>query len=213
MPPQGLLVIAASVPPGWQVRFIDENLDAARRRRLRLGRGRVRQRHARAAAADRATSGAAPMRSTGPSCWAARRYRPVPNTIRISTTCMSARLGDATDELFARLERDATRPAAPGRADHPRAARARPSFRCRPMSWRNSAAISSAASSSPAAVRTSASSATSPRSTAATRASRPPTRSAPSSTRCWPAGCPARSISSTTISSRTGAPCASCCRT
>ncbi len=29
MPPQGLLVIAASVPPTWQVRFIDENLNAA----------------------------------------------------------------------------------------------------------------------------------------------------------------------------------------
>src|SRR6266403_5413893 len=29
MPPQGLLVIAASVPPGWQVRFVDENIDPA----------------------------------------------------------------------------------------------------------------------------------------------------------------------------------------
>jgi hopanoid C-2 methylase len=29
MPPQGLLVIAASLPEGWQVRFIDENLGAA----------------------------------------------------------------------------------------------------------------------------------------------------------------------------------------
>src|SRR5215831_11148615 len=28
MPPQGLLVIAASVPPGWQVRFVDENIGA-----------------------------------------------------------------------------------------------------------------------------------------------------------------------------------------
>src|SRR6266853_1240422 len=31
MPPQGLLVIAASLPPGWQVRFIDENIDPATR--------------------------------------------------------------------------------------------------------------------------------------------------------------------------------------
>jgi hypothetical protein len=30
MPPQGLLVIAASVPAGWQVRFIDENVEAAK---------------------------------------------------------------------------------------------------------------------------------------------------------------------------------------
>src|SRR5262249_21326342 len=30
MPPQGLLVIAASVPAGWQVRFADENIDAAK---------------------------------------------------------------------------------------------------------------------------------------------------------------------------------------
>src|SRR5258708_12692118 len=29
MPPQGLLVIAASVPAGWQVRFVDENIDPA----------------------------------------------------------------------------------------------------------------------------------------------------------------------------------------
>src|SRR5262245_56081547 len=29
MPPQGLLVIAASAPSGWQVRFIDENIDPA----------------------------------------------------------------------------------------------------------------------------------------------------------------------------------------
>src|SRR4051812_8403281 len=29
MPPQGLLVIAASIPPTWQVRFVDENLQEA----------------------------------------------------------------------------------------------------------------------------------------------------------------------------------------
>src|SRR5260370_7959584 len=29
MPPQGLLVIAASVPAGWQVRFLDHNIDPA----------------------------------------------------------------------------------------------------------------------------------------------------------------------------------------
>src|SRR5262245_26324334 len=29
MPPQGLLVIAAALPPTWQVRFIDENISAA----------------------------------------------------------------------------------------------------------------------------------------------------------------------------------------
>src|SRR6202045_3062780 len=29
MPPQGLLVIAASLPAGWQVRFVDENIDPA----------------------------------------------------------------------------------------------------------------------------------------------------------------------------------------
>src|SRR5436190_7938980 len=29
MPPQGLLVIAASLPPSWPVRFIDENIDPA----------------------------------------------------------------------------------------------------------------------------------------------------------------------------------------
>ena len=29
MPPQGLLVIAAAVPEGWQVRFVDENIAPA----------------------------------------------------------------------------------------------------------------------------------------------------------------------------------------
>ncbi|MDB5517735.1 MAG: B12-binding radical protein, partial [Tardiphaga sp.] len=29
MPPQGLLLIAAYMPPEWQVRFIDENIRAA----------------------------------------------------------------------------------------------------------------------------------------------------------------------------------------
>src|SRR5579871_161897 len=29
MPPQGLLVIAASMPKGWEVRFVDENIDPA----------------------------------------------------------------------------------------------------------------------------------------------------------------------------------------
>ncbi len=29
MPPQGLLVIAASLPAGWLVRFVDENIDPA----------------------------------------------------------------------------------------------------------------------------------------------------------------------------------------
>src|SRR5260370_3910548 len=30
MPPQGLLVIAASVPAGWQGRFVDENIAPAK---------------------------------------------------------------------------------------------------------------------------------------------------------------------------------------
>src|SRR6266498_1004470 len=31
MPPQGLLLIAASIPPEWEVRFVDENMSPARR--------------------------------------------------------------------------------------------------------------------------------------------------------------------------------------
>ena len=30
MPPQGLLVIAAYLPEGWEIRFVDENIAAAR---------------------------------------------------------------------------------------------------------------------------------------------------------------------------------------
>src|SRR6185295_17033311 len=29
MPPQGLLLIAASIPPEWEVRFVDENMSPA----------------------------------------------------------------------------------------------------------------------------------------------------------------------------------------
>ena len=40
MPPQGLLLIAAYMPEGWPVRFIDENIAHGDRRRLRVGRRR-----------------------------------------------------------------------------------------------------------------------------------------------------------------------------
>ena len=110
MPPQGLLVIAAAVPPSWQVRFIDENIAPASARRFRLGGGGVRQRHARAAAADRGHPAPRPR---------ARPHRRAGRLLGLGLSRSITRtfdylhvgeLGDATDELFARLSRDAARP-------------------------------------------------------------------------------------------------------
>ena len=76
-------------------------------------------------------------------------------------------LGDATDELIDAACARRFAAAAAGRARPRASAASSPSFRCRPTSWRSSTAISSAASSSPAAAPINASSAISPRSTAA----------------------------------------------
>ena len=90
MPPQGLLVIAAVLPPSWQVRFIDENIDAGHATTISPGptwcssaacmcsAGQMEDIRRRAHALDRSR------------CWAARRCRPARNTTRTSTICMSA---------------------------------------------------------------------------------------------------------------------------
>ena len=89
MPPQGLLVIAAAVPPSWQVRFIDENMapatddDFAWAEVVFVSGMHVQRRQIDDIAA-------APMPSTGSRCWAALRCRPARSIIRTSTICMSA---------------------------------------------------------------------------------------------------------------------------
>jgi radical SAM superfamily enzyme YgiQ (UPF0313 family) len=111
MPPQGLLVIAAALPEGWEVRFVDENLRAASAADLawaevvlvsgmHVQRGQINDINRRAHAAGLATV------LGGPSVSASPEYYPDFDYLHIGE------LGDATGDLFARLEADAARPAA-----------------------------------------------------------------------------------------------------
>jgi hopanoid C-2 methylase len=111
MPPQGLLVIAASVPAGWQVRFIDENIDPASLEDfawadavfvsgMHVQRQRIVDICRRAHAAGRPAVLGGPSVSASPELYADFDY------IHIGE------IGDATTELFAMLARDCTRPRA-----------------------------------------------------------------------------------------------------
>jgi len=109
MPPQGLLVITAALPPSWEVRFFDENIEPAtaadiawadavfvsgmhaQRRQIEEIRRRVH------AAGKTAVLG-------GPSVSACPEYYPDFDYLHVGE------LGDATDELVARLARDPSRP-------------------------------------------------------------------------------------------------------
>ena len=100
MPPQGLLVIAATVPPSWQVRFVDENLAPGHARRISPGptwcssaactcsAAQMEDIRRRAHALDRvAVLG-------GSSVSACPEYYPDFDYLHVGE------LGDATDELF-----------------------------------------------------------------------------------------------------------------
>ena len=212
MPPQGLLVIAAAVPPAWPVRFIDENMAPAtdddfawaevvfvsgmhvQRRQIEDIRRRA-QSFDKVAVLGGSSVSACPGALSGlrlPACRRARRRHR-----RIVRAAVRQRRRGRHRQVVLTTKL---------------AARARPSSRSRPTSSPRSTAICSAASSSPAAARTSASSATSRRCTAASPATRRRSSSAPSSTSWSPAGCRPRSISSTTTSSPTRRRCARCCR-
>ena len=110
MPPQGLLVIAAAVPPSWQVRFIDENMAPASDddfawaevvfvSGMHVQRRQIEDIRRRAHALDRiAVLG-------GSSVSACPEHYPEFDYLHVGE------LGDATDELFARLDATiATRP-------------------------------------------------------------------------------------------------------
>jgi radical SAM superfamily enzyme YgiQ (UPF0313 family) len=109
MPPQGLLVIAATVPPSWQVRFVDENLAPASAEDfawaevvfvsgMHVQRPQIEDIRRRAHALERvAVLG-------GSSVSACPEYYPDFDYLHVGE------LGDATDELFDRLSRDASRP-------------------------------------------------------------------------------------------------------
>ena len=109
MPPQGLLVIAAYMPADWQVRFIDENMkpatdadfewaEAVFVSGMHIQRRQMNDICRRAQAFDR------PVALGGPSVSACPDYYPAFDYLHIGE------LGDATDELIARLARDTTRP-------------------------------------------------------------------------------------------------------
>jgi radical SAM superfamily enzyme YgiQ (UPF0313 family) len=109
MPPQGLLVIAAALPANWQVRFIDENLAPASSddfawaevvfvSGMHVQRRQIDDIRRRAHKFDRtAVLG-------GSSVSACPEHYPNFDYLHVGE------LGDATEELFARLERDPSRP-------------------------------------------------------------------------------------------------------
>jgi hypothetical protein len=149
MPPQGLLVIAAAMPPNWQVRFIDENIAPAGAddfawaevvfvSGMHVQRRQIEDIRRRAQAFDRtAVLG-------GSSVSACPEHYPEFDYLHVGE------LGDATEELISRLARDPARPPLQIVLTT-RARRELTDFPLPAYSWRSSIATSSAASSSPAA--------------------------------------------------------------
>ena len=160
MPPQGLLVIAAALPKHWQVRFVDENMAPARPRPISPGPMWCSSAACTSSGGRSRTSAAAPIVAGkaavlgGPSVSACPEYYPDFDYLHVGE------IGDATDELFARLDAGLRAARTAGGADHPRAA----PLTDFPLPAYELAEIDryfSAASSSRAAVPTSANSATS----------------------------------------------------
>jgi radical SAM superfamily enzyme YgiQ (UPF0313 family) len=109
MPPQGLLLIAAALPRGWQIRFVDENIERATDADylwaevvfvsgMHIQRRQMREICLRAHAFDRTTV------LGGPSVSACPHYYPDFDYLHVGE------MGDATDELIARLASDPGRP-------------------------------------------------------------------------------------------------------
>jgi radical SAM superfamily enzyme YgiQ (UPF0313 family) len=111
MPPQGLLVIAAALPGGWEVRFVDENLRQASAADLgwaevvmvsgmHVQRRQINDINRRAHAAGLTTVLGGPSVSASPEAYPDFDYLHI------------GELGDATEALFDRLAADSSRPPA-----------------------------------------------------------------------------------------------------
>ncbi len=109
MPPQGLLLIAASLPKGWEVRFIDENIkpasdadfawcDAVFVSGMHIQRPQMKDICRRAHEHDLAVALGGPSVSASPEQYPEFDYLHI------------GELGDATDDLFSRLASDTSRP-------------------------------------------------------------------------------------------------------
>jgi len=109
MPPQGLLVIAATLPKHWQVRFIDENMEATKDcdfdwadavfvSGMHIQRRQIEDICRRAHRHDKVVA------LGGPSVSACPEYYPSFDYLHVGE------LGDATEELFAILAQDIGRP-------------------------------------------------------------------------------------------------------
>jgi hopanoid C-2 methylase len=109
MPPQGLLLIAAYLPEQWPVRFVDENIRAATCEDFEwadavLVSGMHIQRQQMNEICRRAQVFGLPVAIGGPSVSACPDYYPSFDYLHVGE------LGDATDELIARLACDPSRP-------------------------------------------------------------------------------------------------------
>ena len=111
MPPQGLLVIAATIPPDWEVRFIDENMSPATDADfqwaeavfvtgMHVQRETINDVNARAQRFGKVTV------LGGPSVSACAEWYPNFDILHCGE------MGDATDALYAHLDETVERPAA-----------------------------------------------------------------------------------------------------
>jgi len=110
MPPQGLLLIAAYLPENWPVRFIDENLRPASKADFEWAEavfvsGMHIQRAQMNDICRRAHDFDLPVAIGGPSVSACPDYYPSFDYLHVGE------LGDATNNLIARLANDTSRPA------------------------------------------------------------------------------------------------------
>ena len=109
MPPQGLLVVMAALPASWEVRFVDENIERAKTEDIEWAdavfvSGMHAQRRQIEDICRRVHAACRTAVLGGPSVSGCPEYYPDFDYLHVGE------LGDATDELVARLARDPSRP-------------------------------------------------------------------------------------------------------